>query len=269
MSIKNSKKIRIIKDTLYLLVITLLIAAAGTGIYTNFQKSKQSEEVVHPLPTEPAPTPTPTSTPTPEPTATPTPVVEETKEMLVLIHTAYLLDTPSPKGEALAHLDVDEEVELLDDSDENYLYVLYKGQEGYINKKYLSTKVDEPVELVEPIQIQEAPQEEPQQTSYNYNGNVLTASKGVVHGPSGKETYYNLNMSGVVANAKSAGIEGEYWVRQDGVKMLGNYILAACDVTGAVHNRYDLVETSLGVAICADTGGFAANPTQIDIATAW
>ncbi len=103
-----------------------------------------------------------------------------------------------------------------------------------------------------------------------YNGPVINRSRGTVQGPSGKETYYNLNMSGVVANSRRAGIQGEYWVREDGAKMLGDYILCACDITGRVHRRYDIVKTSIGLGICADTGTFAKrNPSQIDIATNW
>ena len=104
----------------------------------------------------------------------------------------------------------------------------------------------------------------------DYQGGVLTPTIGTILGPSGKETYYNLDMSGIVSNSHRDGIEGDYWVREDGVKMLGDNVLAACDISGAVHNRYDLVSTSLGTAICADTGTFAlSDPTQIDIATAW
>ena len=39
----------------------------------------------------------------------------------------------------------------------------------------------------------------------SWNGPVLTKNKGVVEGPSGKETYYNLNMSGVVKIMRNAG----------------------------------------------------------------
>lgn len=103
-----------------------------------------------------------------------------------------------------------------------------------------------------------------------YSGAVLTPSAGRIYGPSGVETYYNLDMSGVVANTKAAGIDGDYWVRNDGVKMYGGHVIAACDITGAVHNRYDIVETSLGSAMCMDTGAFAASdPYQIDIAVTW
>lgn len=103
-----------------------------------------------------------------------------------------------------------------------------------------------------------------------YNGKPLTAAKGTIQGPSGKETYYNLDMTQVVENAWNDGIEGEYWEREDGAKMIGDYIILACDVSGKVHSRYDIVETSMGLGICADTGSFAkTNPTQIDIATTW
>ena len=131
----------------------------------------------------------------------------------------------------------------------------------------------EPEPEPEPTYVQEsdptaAAAAEP--VSYTYDGQILSPSAGTVQGPSGKETYYNLDMSGVVANARAAGIGGDYWVRSDGAKMMGDYIICACDVTGAVRNRYDIVETSLGSGICLDTGGFAAgNPSQIDIATSW
>jgi len=111
------------------------------------------------------------------------------------------------------------------------------------------------------------------QATYNYNyvpssGGCLTPTNGVFNGPSGKETYYNLDMSVIVQVAHSNGIEGDYWIREDGVKMLGSYVMCACNRD--VHPYGTLVETSLGTGISLDTGGFAANnPTQIDIAVAW
>lgn len=97
---------------------------------------------------------------------------------------------------------------------------------------------------------------------------MLTASKGVNYGPSGKETYYNLNMSGVVNIMQSMGYNEQYWVREDGVKMYGDYVMVAADLN--THPRGSLVESSLGTAIVVDTGGFASsNPNQLDIATSW
>lgn len=100
------------------------------------------------------------------------------------------------------------------------------------------------------------------------SGAKLSASSGVFQGPSGKETYYNLDMSGVVRNAQNLGISGNYWVRSDGVKMYGSYVIVAANLS--VHSRGSLVATSLGTGIVLDTGGFASgNPTQLDIATSW
>lgn len=108
------------------------------------------------------------------------------------------------------------------------------------------------------------------QTTVNtsWNGSVLSPSAGVNYGPSGKETYYNLDMSGVVSIMRGMGNSDSYWVRGDGCKMLGNYIMVAANLS--VHPRGSLVETSLGTGIVCDTGGFAAgNANQLDIATSW
>ena len=97
---------------------------------------------------------------------------------------------------------------------------------------------------------------------------VLSRGRGSVQGPSGKETYYNLNMSGVVSIMRRMGNNDEYWVREDGCKMLGKYIMVAANLK--VHPRGSLVDTSLGKGIVCDTGGFAKrNPHQIDIAVNW
>ena len=99
-------------------------------------------------------------------------------------------------------------------------------------------------------------------------GSVLSKLKGTNYGPSGKESWYNMNMSSVVANMNRLGYGGEYWVRADGVKMLGDYIIAAANYS--VHPRGSLVESSLGTCIVCDTGGFASrDTTMLDIATAW
>ena len=106
--------------------------------------------------------------------------------------------------------------------------------------------------------------------TYNHvwDGTVLTPRLGTIYGPSGKETYYNLPMGGVVAIMRRMGNTDEYWVREDGVKMLGDYIMVAANLE--VHPRGTLVETSLGTGLVCDTGGFATyNIYQIDIAVDW
>jgi hypothetical protein len=111
-------------------------------------------------------------------------------------------------------------------------------------------------------------EEETTEVREHWDGPVLNPNAGVVEGPSGKETYYNLDMTGVVSIMKSCGYDYEYWIRDDGVKMYGDYVMCAANLD--VHPRGTLVESSLGTAIVCDTGGFAeSNPNQLDIATNW
>lgn len=99
-------------------------------------------------------------------------------------------------------------------------------------------------------------------------GDCLTATGGVYWYGDQKETWYNLPMEGVIEQAQNNGIYGEYWIRDDGVKMYGDYIMCACNRD--VHPIGSLVETSLGTGISLDTGAFAdVNPTQVDIAVGW
>lgn len=99
----------------------------------------------------------------------------------------------------------------------------------------------------------------------------LTKSGGVFQGPSGKETYYNLPMGQVINNMRSLGYSVEeypFTVREDGAKCLGPYVIAAANLN--LRPRGTIVETSLGMAIVCDTGGFAEyNSTQLDLATDW
>jgi SH3 domain protein len=108
-------------------------------------------------------------------------------------------------------------------------------------------------------------------TETSYSGTKLSRSRGSIQGPSGKETYYNLNMNGVVSIMRRMGFsesEYPYNVRADGVKCLGPYVMVAAHL--GKRPRGSKVQTSLGAGIVCDTGGFAANnPTQIDIATSW
>lgn len=86
-----------------------------------------------------------------------------------------------------------------------------------------------------------------------------------------KETYYNLSMEGVVEimrNNDYSKTSYPYWIRDDGVKMLGPYILVAANLQ--IYPRCEIVNTSLGKGIVADTGDFAnQNAYQFDIATSW
>lgn len=118
---------------------------------------------------------------------------------------------------------------------------------------------------------QYVPEVSPASPKTSYNGDYLTAAKGVHYGPSGKETYYNLNMSGCVSIMRSKGYsESEYpvWTDNRNVKYFGDYIMIAADLN--TRPKGTLVETSLGMGIVVDTGSFAySDPTQIDIACNW
>jgi len=103
---------------------------------------------------------------------------------------------------------------------------------------------------------------------FDYDGPVLSRSRGTISGPSGKETYYNLNMSGCINIMNSRGFHEPYWVRSDGVKMYGYYVMCAAGLS--IRPKGSIVESSNGLAIVVDTGGFASrNPRQLDIAVTW
>lgn len=124
--------------------------------------------------------------------------------------------------------------------------------------------------VVEEYVVIEAEQETPEVNGpQEYH---LTKQSGVFSGPSGKETYYNLNMSGVVKVMRDMGYsetDYPYWVRDDGVKMLGPYVMVAADFD--IRPRGSCVETSLGTGLVCDTGGFASGgtTTMLDIAVSW
>ena len=104
-----------------------------------------------------------------------------------------------------------------------------------------------------------------------YAGPILNKEIGTVEGPSGKETYYNLPMEYVVQVMRDLGYSLEeypYWVREDGCKMFGPYIMCAADLV--IRPRGTILHSSLGDCIVCDTGEFIySNPTQIDIAVNW
>lgn len=116
--------------------------------------------------------------------------------------------------------------------------------------------------------VSKAVNAQPSLMQYIGSQNGLTPSAGVFYGPSGKETYYNLDISGFISIMRGMGNNDEYWVRMDGAKMLGDYIMVAADLNK--HPRGSIVETSLGQGIVCDTGSFTyTSDTQLDIATNW
>ena len=118
--------------------------------------------------------------------------------------------------------------------------------------------------------IQEAQKKwwEAQNAVFVWDGPVLTKSKGVNYGPLGRETYYNLPMQGVINIMRRNGYDAErfpYWVRDDGVRMLGDYIMLAGRV-----GQFELgtiVQCSLGEGIICDYGYLEWN--GVDVAVVW
>lgn len=108
-----------------------------------------------------------------------------------------------------------------------------------------------------------------EQKAYIYAGKgTLNRRRGVFYGPSGKESYYNLPMGRVVKNMRTLEYRYPYWVRQDGVKMLGDYVMVAADLK--IRPKGTILNTSLGPAIVCDTGEFAKNDsTALDVAVDW
>lgn len=106
------------------------------------------------------------------------------------------------------------------------------------------------------------------ETGYESEDGHLTPENGVYTGPSGKETYYNLPMGGVIYLMRYLGYSEEeypYWIRNDGVKMFGQYVMVAADLD--LRPKGTILESSMGMAIVCDTGDL--EPLQLDIAVNW
>lgn len=99
----------------------------------------------------------------------------------------------------------------------------------------------------------------------------ITVQSGVFNGPSGRETFYNLPMKGVISHMRKLGYDAEefpYWIRDDGCKMLGPYIMVAANLKTRPYGT--ILETSMGTAIVCDTETFVKKyPNGVDIAVNW
>lgn len=139
------------------------------------------------------------------------------------------------------------------------------------HSEYYKQKAEEEAQYRENLKAQEELRKERELEERRANGELLTEYKGVYVFEGHTETYYNLPMDGIVSVMRGMGFSEEeypYWVREDGCKMLGDYIMVAADLS--LHPRGTFVETSLGTGLVCDTGGFVEwNSTNIDIATDW
>ena len=148
----------------------------------------------------------------------------------------------------------------------NYEVFYENGVE--ITRKLVSEEVKrEPVTRIVAVGASEI-ERHPLTAAMGRNRYTFRRSDGVI--VERQETYYDLNMDGVMAiAARTCGVEAYYMVRDDGVKVdADGYVLVAANLN--IYPRCSVVETSLGLGKVYDTGSFADdNPEQFDIATDW
>jgi len=99
---------------------------------------------------------------------------------------------------------------------------------------------------------------------------------GMYEGPSGLESYYYCNPC-MVRDMRYRGFsetEYPYYVREDGVQMLGEYVIVAANID--IYPFGSIVDTSLGKGIVCDTGGSFVTDKDgdylyraLDIGTLW
>lgn len=190
--------------------------------------------------------------------------VKELKKTLYVNNQANVRVMPTTESEVLTKLNKGDDIKVTGETKKWYR-IKYKDADAFISKDLCqATKPQEQ----KPQETKASSKKDNSSIPTEWSGKRLTKQAGTVQGPSGKETYYNLNMSGVVSRLHRMGYSGEYWVRDDGVKMFGNYILVAASFD--IRPIGTILPTSLGMGIVADTGGFARyNKYQLDIATTW
>ncbi|MFQ9388929.1 MAG: SH3 domain-containing protein [Coprococcus sp.] len=86
----------------------------------------------------------------------------------------------SEKSDKVGTLKRGEEVKILRDEENGWYAIDFEGHIRYVHGDYITTDQNEVNGY----------------TASDWDGPVLTAFAGTITGPSGKETYYNLNMSG-------------------------------------------------------------------------
>ncbi|MBQ1295606.1 MAG: hypothetical protein IIY21_16290 [Clostridiales bacterium] len=95
---------------------------------------------------------------------------------------------------------------------------------------------------------------------------ILTASLGRITFNGHTETWYDLPMDRVIQEADAMiGVSDMYYIREDGVKMYGPWVIVASHPSVP---RYSFVDTSLGLGIVLDRHEMP-DKNLYDIATDW
>lgn len=93
---------------------------------------------------------------------------------------------------------------------------------------------------------------------------TLTAGAGRITFNGHQETWYNLPMQKVLSYREAEGYVIDYWVRKDGCKMNGHYIILAAGESVPIGT---VIETSRGEGMVLDR--HETDENVIDIATTW
>ena len=183
------------------------------------------------------------------------------EEKYIAVSKLNIRDTPSLDSNIIGYLTVNENVTItgvITNQGESWGRFTYNDIDAYVSYEYLSDTE---------VEVEETWSED---DTYNtsWSGEVLNRSNGIVVGPIGKESYYNLRMNRVVQIMKDKGYDYEYWIRSDGVKMFGPYVMVAADLS--IYPKGSLVGCSLGTGIVCDTGDFVYTTDRaLDIAVSW
>ena len=185
--------------------------------------------------------------------------VDEKDDFVYRTHVVSLADLVPPETEK-EDLSSYSAQELAD-------HVLNEGLNGSDREQYLGDRYDEVQALIDQKYTYVV-----DETTYVYSeayyepsGDALNPYDGINYYYGTLETYYNLPMDGVVDWMHDLGYQGDYWVRSDGVKMFGDYVMVAAEYDQ--YPKGSVVETSLGLGLVCDTG--EGGYDWFDIATAW
>ena len=130
-------------------------------------------------------------------------------------------------------------------------YVLNAGLDGPDREAFLGDRYDEVQAYIDANFV---PPHEDELMDYP-TGNVLNPYDGINYYGGVLETYYDMDMSwciGVIRDMGYDEVNYPYWIRSDGVKMLGDYVMCAADFDYEPRGTFTM--TSLGPAIVVDTG---------------
>lgn len=177
----------------------------------------------------------------------------EPYEMYVNVGWLNVRSAPNTEEDnVIGKLNINDLVKVIGEAEDNWIIIEYNDSVAYISSEYTQDTL-------------------PELDTYNneWTGEKLNRYDGTADGPSGKETYYNLNMSKCIYYMNCLGYYGYVWERSDGCKMFGDAIMVACDLKK--HPKGSYVMTSLGKGIVVDTGTFTTNGSgvDIDIAVTW